>query len=84
MNLLEKNITISIGNKHIVSNSELKIIPKEKYGLIGKNGGGKTTLLNYIYNQYHKDISIFLVNQEFNFDSTKLFMILSLMPISKK
>lgn len=44
-NIFEKDINICIGNKTLITNFELKIIPKEKYGLIGKNGGGKTTYL---------------------------------------
>jgi len=69
--ILQKDINICIGNKTIIKNSELKIIYKEKYCLIGKNGSGKTTLLNYIYKNFSKNLSIFIVNQELDFDKDK-------------
>lgn len=69
--ILVKNIEICIGTKNLITNSELKIIKKEKYGLIGRNGHGKTTLLNYINYNFSKDISIFIVSQELDFDKDK-------------
>ena len=38
---------LSINGKHLIENSQLTISNGEKYGLIGKNGIGKTSLLKY-------------------------------------
>lgn len=73
---MEKDLTITIGQKVLIKNSELKI-QKEKYGLIGKNGSGKTSLLNYIYEKYKKDIDMFIVNQELNFENKSIYDIVS-------
>jgi len=70
-NIQVKDLTINIGNKTLITNSELKIIQKQKYGLIGKNGQGKTVLLNYITENFSKHMSIFLVCQELTFDKNK-------------
>jgi len=62
---------IKVSNKTLIENSELKILPKQKYGLIGKNGCGKTTLLQYIKTTFNNSIDLFMVNQEFYFDNDK-------------
>lgn len=46
--MLLENITISIGNKVICEDATLKINYGRKYVLIGRNGLGKTTILNNI------------------------------------
>ena len=43
-----KNITLEIGTKPLLSASSLIIYPKDKIGLVGRNGTGKTTILNHI------------------------------------
>jgi len=48
IDLLLENITISIGNKVICEDATLKINYGRKYVLIGRNGLGKTTILNNI------------------------------------
>lgn len=48
IDLLLENITISIGNKVICEDATMKINYGRKYVLIGRNGLGKTTILNNI------------------------------------
>ena len=45
------NFSISIGGKKLFEDSELVLSPGNIYGLIGKNGCGKTTLLRMIINR---------------------------------
>ena len=45
------NFSIAIGSKKLFTDSELVLSPGCVYGLIGKNGCGKTTLLNMIKNK---------------------------------
>lgn len=49
MRLLEiVDLSVSIGNKRVLKNFNLKIGPGETHALFGPNGTGKTTLLNVI------------------------------------
>ena len=48
MDVLVNNVTIIIGGKSLLENAKLKLNYGRKYGLIGRNGIGKTTLLNQI------------------------------------
>tara|TARA_B100001093_G_C26829667_1_gene1015572 strand:- start:1111 stop:2727 length:1617 start_codon:yes stop_codon:yes gene_type:complete len=45
------NFSISINSKKLFDDSELVLAPGNNYGLIGKNGCGKTTLLKMIANR---------------------------------
>lgn len=58
---------ISRGDKQLLKNTDLTIVHGRKYGLIGPNGMGKTSLLNAINKRelpIPKSIDIFLVEQE--------------------
>lgn len=46
--VLVNNVTILTGGVHLLDNARLKLTYGRKYGLIGRNGIGKTTLLNHI------------------------------------
>jgi ATPase subunit of ABC transporter with duplicated ATPase domains len=62
------NITVSVPDKLLIHKSNLTLTYGSKYGLIGYNGTGKTTLLKYIYKKelegIPKDLSIYYVGQE--------------------
>lgn len=61
------NFSISINSKKLFDDSELVLAPGNNYGLIGKNGCGKTTLLKMIANRklpVNKKILILYVEQE--------------------
>lgn len=70
MDIINLDLDINYGKKIILNHAILKIIHKQKYGLVGINGVGKSTVLNYI-NETYKHASIFMVTQEFNFDHNK-------------
>ncbi|KAL0477300.1 hypothetical protein AKO1_005406 [Acrasis kona] len=40
-----RNVSISVGNRELLENAELQLTYGHRYGLIGRNGVGKTTLL---------------------------------------
>ncbi|GAW80985.1 ABC transporter,ATP-binding cassette, sub-family F, member 2 [Plasmodium gonderi] len=62
------NFTLSIGQRSLLSDTTLKINVMNKYGLIGKNGIGKSTLLaklaRYEIEEIKKDISIACIEQD--------------------
>ncbi|SOV23294.1 protein GCN20 [Plasmodium sp. DRC-Itaito] len=62
------NFNISIGQRSLLNDTILKINVMNKYGLIGKNGIGKSTLLaklaRYEIEEIKKDISIACIEQE--------------------
>ena len=43
-----EDFTITANKKPLIIESELKIISKKRYALIGANGSGKTTLLSLL------------------------------------
>jgi len=76
-NISISNFTLSIGNsKILLNNTKLVVSNNTKYGLIGKNGHGKTTLLNYIYSNYYKTHDVFMTEQEFIEDDNIVNIIL--------
>ncbi|MCU0416860.1 MAG: ABC-F family ATP-binding cassette domain-containing protein [Cytophagaceae bacterium] len=67
------NISYFIGGRALYQNATLQIQPKDKIGLIGANGTGKTTLLRIITGEYSidegtvqksKDCTIGYLNQD--------------------
>ncbi len=67
------NISYFIGGRALYENASLHIKPKDKIGLIGLNGKGKSTLLKLIHGDYKldagdismsKDCSIGFLNQD--------------------
>lgn len=47
MDISVDDVSIGVPGKQLVSNASLKLIYGHKYGLIGRNGIGKSTLLRY-------------------------------------
>ena len=73
-NISIEDFSLSIDSKILLSNTKLKIAYGQKYGLIGINGVGKSTLMKYLYEkkiEIPKGIDIFYVDQEFTYDETK-------------
>lgn len=74
MSISIDNFTLQVSNKILLNNTKLIISQSNKYGIIGKNAIGKSTLLNYINNKNKgipKNLDIYMVNQEFKFDKNK-------------
>lgn len=66
-----ENIDVKVPKKTLLENTDLKLTYGRKYGLIGINGIGKSTLLKYIYNRtlnVPKSIDIYYVDQEVKSD----------------
>ena len=49
------NITIIVGGKTLLDQASLKLAFGRKYGLVGRNGIGKTTLLNHLSRHMFED-----------------------------
>lgn len=47
MDISVNDISIGVPGKQLVNGASLKLIYGHKYGLIGRNGIGKSTLLRY-------------------------------------
>ena len=61
--LIIKNLTYSIGDKTILNNISFSCIPGEVVAIVGKNGVGKTTLLNNILEKLNKFEEIRLIGE---------------------
>ena len=59
-----QNLSYFIGGKVLFENASLHIKPKDKIGLIGLNGKGKSTLLRLINSQYFPDSGRISKNKE--------------------
>lgn len=82
-----ENIQLSVPGKILLENTNLKISYGIKYGLVGNNGVGKSTLLKYIYKRKFnipKNIDIFYVEQEHNLDEEKSILMIILESNRKK
>ncbi|MDP2291005.1 MAG: ATP-binding cassette domain-containing protein, partial [Actinomycetota bacterium] len=50
-----RDITLSLGSRHILDSVELAVNPGQRIGLVGPNGVGKSTLLRIVAGQLHPD-----------------------------
>ena len=61
-------VNLQAGGKELLKDTNVTITNGKKYGIIGKNGTGKTTLLNYINSRKNPELlklkDIYMVNQE--------------------
>ncbi len=66
--VIVNNYTLTIGGKALLDSTQLRLAKGRKYGLIGRNGIGKTTLLSEIARKetpdFPKDMHVSLVEQE--------------------
>lgn len=73
MDIRIENFDVSFGNKVLLQNADLLLANGRRYGLVGRNGLGKTTLLRMIAGkqlQIPSHISILHVEQEVTGDDT--------------
>lgn len=66
--LLIDNLTLIVGGRNLLENTTFKLTFGRKYGLIGRNGIGKTSLLSALargdFDKFTKGFQILLVEQE--------------------
>uniref|UniRef100_A0A5S6QQ74 ABC transporter domain-containing protein n=1 Tax=Trichuris muris TaxID=70415 RepID=A0A5S6QQ74_TRIMR len=68
-----ESIDVSYGNKKLLVNADLRLYKGKRYGLVGRNGVGKTTLLRMISNgsiQLPSHMCVLHVEQEVEGDDT--------------
>lgn len=66
-NIVVDPLNISFGKLNILNDTKFTLQYSEHYGLIGRNGSGKTSLLNYLDNYLQKtfeNINVIYVKQE--------------------
>ncbi len=72
-------INLNIGGKMLLEDTNCIISNDKKYGIIGLNGIGKSSLLNFINNRQHKELNklkdIYMVNQEVPSSSDTIYQI---------
>lgn len=61
----------SYGQRQVLRELSLHILPGEIYGLLGPNGAGKTTTINILCNLLRADSGEILINQQAVSDATK-------------
>lgn len=70
--MLIDNLTLVVGGRNLLENTSFKLSPGRKYGLIGRNGIGKTSLLSALargdFEKFTKGYQILLVEQEVQAD----------------
>jgi len=70
------NITLIVGGKSLLEAATLKLTRGKKYGLVGRNGIGKTCLINAIsraeIEKFPQDIHILQVEQEVEGDDVSV------------
>lgn len=66
-----KNLSKAYGETEVLNNINLKLEENKIYGLLGRNGVGKTTLLNIVSNLIRSDSGEILLNGENIFENSK-------------
>ena len=77
------NIDVSFGSNRILSNAELTLAHGRRYGLIGRNGVGKSTLLRHMALRdvpIPTNVSLLYVEQEITGDDTPCLLYTSPSP----
>ncbi|GKT26440.1 ABC transporter F family member 3 [Aduncisulcus paluster] len=67
MNIVLENFSVAFGGKELLTNTNLRLVYGRRYGFVGRNGMGKSTLLRYMNNRelpVSKELDIFYVSQE--------------------
>lgn len=50
-----QQVALQLGSKFLLENANLTVFPQQKWGVIGSNGSGKSSLFKLILGQYHTD-----------------------------
>lgn len=60
-----ENVTKSFGARLLLDQVQLRINPKERVGLVGRNGHGKTTLIRMIAGEEHTDTGLISIPKHY-------------------
>ena len=71
MKLIIKNLTISFGEKVVLKDIDFTFEEGKIYGLIGRNGAGKTTFFNCINEDIEKDRGKFILSDQYGENELK-------------
>lgn len=71
MKLIVKNLTKSFGEKIVLKDIDFTFEEGKIYGLIGRNGAGKTTFFNCINEDIEKDKGQFILSDEYGENELK-------------
>jgi ATPase subunit of ABC transporter with duplicated ATPase domains len=61
--IFNEQVSITIGNKTLISDSKIIIDKNTKYCILGANGVGKTTLMNHIYDTIKNNANVLYITQ---------------------
>lgn len=64
-----ETINVKVNGKTLINDSDISINSNTKYFLVGNNGCGKTTLLNFIYEKLNKSNDILLIEQDIKIET---------------
>jgi ATPase subunit of ABC transporter with duplicated ATPase domains len=71
--IIIKDYKLTVPGKILCQNSEVKLLYGKKYGIIGRNGIGKTTFLKDISNIKQSNMCIYYVEQEISSTDKSIF-----------
>lgn len=63
-NLYSNKDEVIINGKILINESDVVINSHTKYFIIGNNGCGKTTLLNYLYSKLYEKVNVLMIEQD--------------------
>jgi len=67
-----RNLSLSVGGKDLFEDTDLQLGYGQRYGFIGKNGSGKTSLIKQIPSLCNDNILVLYIEQELILDESRL------------
>ena len=43
-----KNLTVEVGGRNVVQGASFQVMPRDKVGIVGRNGAGKTSMFKVL------------------------------------
>jgi ATP-binding cassette subfamily F protein 1 len=67
-----RNFSLSVGGKNLFEDTDLQLGYGQRYGFIGKNGSGKTSLIKQIPSLCNDNILVLYIEQELILDESRI------------